>query len=81
MPKFIPPQIIVGLVIVVVGHFVIQAIGWGLPRSRSLSEWWDRVFWIYRPDIPREKVRRNRLAYFLVVVVAYLMTIAYNPPR
>ena len=77
MAKFIPPQIIVGLVIFLVGHFVIQAIGWGLPRSRSLSEWWDRVFWVYPSDIPREQIRRNKLAYLLVVIVAYLVTIAY----
>ena len=74
------PYVIVLLGTILVGHLVIQAIGFGLPRSRSLSEWWDRTFWVYRPDIPKEQIRRNKWAYLLVVIVAYLIANVYLGP-
>jgi hypothetical protein len=70
-------HVVVALVILLIGHFALQAIGWGLAKSRSLSEWLWKVYWIYPSDIPRENIRRNKLAYLVVVIVAYVLTTAY----
>ena len=77
MTRYALTHIVVAMVVVLIGHFVIQVIGWGLPKSRSLSEWLRRVYWIYPPDISRENIRRNKLAYLVVVIIAYLMMMAY----
>jgi hypothetical protein len=71
-------QLAIALLVFLIGHLVIKAVGLSLPRSRSASEWFWRGFWIYRPDIPRSLIRKNHLAYLLVVIAAYIVTSVYR---
>lgn len=71
-------QIGILFAVALVGHLLIKAAGLGLPKSRTASESFWRVFWVYQPDIPRDLIRKHHLAHFLVFVIACIAMGVYR---
>lgn len=68
--------LLLALVLIALGHIAIRALGFHLPAPRNFSDFIFSAFWIYPPSVSRERIIANKIAWFVVVVVAYLITIS-----
>jgi hypothetical protein len=78
MSSYALSQVAVAFAVFLIGHVLIVAAGLSLPRSRSVSEFFWRIFWRYQPDIPRELIKKNHFAYLAIVIVAYCVVSVYR---
>lgn len=56
-----------------IGYLVIRALGLHLPLPRNAYELIAFSFYHYPPEIERHRIVTNKIAWFCVVVVSYLI--------
>lgn len=64
------------LTLIALGYIPIRAFGLNLPTPKNFSDFICSFFWIYPASVTREKIVANKIAWFVVCVVSYLITIS-----
>ena len=57
-----------------IGYLVIRALNLHLPAPGNLRDFVLASFWKYPPHIERKRIFVNKIAWFCVVLTAYLIT-------
>jgi hypothetical protein len=73
----IPPWITC-LVFFVIGYAVIRVLNLHLPFPKNITEFYLFSFWKYPPEVDKKRIRYNKIAWFLVVVTSYLLSLGIN---
>ena len=68
--------ILIALGIAAAGYVVIWLLGLRLPPSRSFREYFLRIFWIYPASIDRGQIVANKIAWFIVAFVIFVVVAA-----